>query len=158
MRNRSEDNMPGDYNRPADERRAASNAAPVIVLRGERQVVIPGPVDDWHPTASDMWLALMDSPQASIMTSVDWAYARFCFGELSAYLNGEYASRGRTKGKSAVALETVDRLLRGVIIPPADRLRLRIAIEPPPPPAPRELTLDELMGELEAEERKLGDG
>ncbi|SCF44977.1 hypothetical protein [Micromonospora mirobrigensis] len=135
---------PDDYSRERDQVRAERNAAPVFVLRGEGQVLIPPADPEWHQVARDMWLALMDSPQAGIMTGVDWAYARFCFGELSAYLNGDYASRGRTKGKSAVALDTVDRLLRGVIIPPADRLRLRVAIEPPPPPAPHALTLDEI--------------
>ncbi|WP_200215403.1 phage terminase small subunit [Micromonospora coerulea] len=142
---------PDDYSRERDQVRAERNAAPVFILRGETQVLIPPADPEWHQTAREMWLALMDSPQAGIMTGVDWAYAKFCFGELSAYLNGEYASRGRTKGKSAVALETVDRLLRGVIIPPADRLRLRVAIEPPPPPAPRELTLDEIEQSISEE-------
>ncbi len=142
-----------DYSRERDQVRAERNAAPMVILRGETQVLIPPADPEWHSTAREMWAALMTSPQAGIMTGVDWAYAKFCYGELSAYLNGDYASRGRTKGKSAVALDTVDRLLRGVIIPPADRLRLRVAIEPPPPPAPRELTLDELDAAMrEAEE------
>lgn len=150
-RNPNEDTMPGDYNRPADERRAAANAAPLVTLPGESQTLIPPPLDGWHPVARDMYLALMESPQRAIMTTLDWHYARFAFGELSSYLNGEYASRGRTKGRSAVALEIVDKLLRNVVLTPADRVRMRIAIETPPPPAPRPLTLDELEAEIERE-------
>lgn len=152
MRNRNDDTMPGNYNRPADERRAATNAAPVVVLRGESQTLIPPPMDEWHPVARDMYLALMDSPQRAIMTTLDWHYARFAFGELSSYMLGEYASRGRTKGRSAVALEIVDKLLRNVVLTPADRVRMRIAIEAPEPPAPQPLSLDQIEAALSAEE------
>jgi hypothetical protein len=149
---RRNDEHPGDYSRPQDQVRAERNAQPVLVLRSERQVVIPAAEPDWHPVAQEMYLALTDSPQAAVFSSVDWVYAKFAIGELSDYLNGDYTSRGRTKGKSAVALEAIDRILSKVVMPPADRLRLRVAVEPPPPPAPRPLSLDEIEAAITAEE------
>ena len=96
---------------------------PVLKKGTMREVQIPEPDPQWHPTALRLYQALRESGQCDFFQNSDWAFAWSVCEDIS------HMKFDRMKGKSnAMLLTALYNALGNLMFTEADRRRLRIEL------------------------------